>query len=167
MAQVYIGIGSNLAEPLTNCRRAIESLSTVLGVRVRVTSNFYRTEPVGLAEQNWFINAVALIDTALEPAALLTGLKLLEEKLGREAGRRWGPRLIDLDILLCDQCTLTTPALVIPHPRMHERRFVLAPMCDLAPSLVHPRLGLTMEQLLARLPAGQIVETLDRESLPW
>ncbi len=155
----FISVGSNLGDPLENCRRAVERLAAEEGIRVTGRSRVYRTEPVGYADQAWFVNQVVRAATELEPEALLDRLHALERDLGKTAPAvRFGPRAIDLDILLYDRQVIDRPGLVIPHPRMHARRFVLKPLCDIDPDIVHPVLGRDVRSLRAELgPGGQEV----------
>lgn len=125
----YIGIGSNLGERLSNIERAVSALDE-LGTVLR-TSSTYRTQPWGKPDQPWFANAVALVKTQLEPMELLQALQTIERKLGRVRGERWGPRTIDLDLLLYDDLTIDEPELMIPHRRLHERAFVLVPLAEI------------------------------------
>jgi len=125
--------------------------------RTRLTafSPVYETEPVGPIAQGPFLNAVAQLDTELDPLALRAALVELEERAGREPleqRTRWGPRPLDLDVLLYDDEVIQTPQLQVPHPRLHERKFVLQPLNDLAPDVVHPVLGTTIAELLKRMP---------------
>jgi 2-amino-4-hydroxy-6-hydroxymethyldihydropteridine diphosphokinase len=133
---VYIALGTNMGDRLDNLQAALRSLPTA--VTVTDESPVYETPPWGYEDQPAFLNMVVKGETSLEPEALLTYLKQLEAKLGRESNFRWGPRLIDLDILFYDDLVLDTPPLVIPHPRLHERAFVLVPLADVAPQFVHP-----------------------------
>lgn len=143
---VYLALGSNLGDRAANLRAAIERLAP--GLNVLRQSHIYETEPWGYADQPAFLNMVVEADTSLEPDSLLTFLKNIEAEMGREATFRNGPRLIDLDILFYDNLVLDTPPLVIPHPRLHERAFVLVPLADLAPEFLHPVLGETILHLL-------------------
>jgi len=157
--RVYLALGTNLGDRLTNLRAALGALAPQ--VIVRAESLVYETEPWGYADQPAFLNQVVHAETELSPLELLTHLKALEQALGRVPTFRNGPRLIDLDILFYDDLVLDTstssvPPLVIPHPRLHERAFVLVPLADLAPGLVHPRLGRSVSQL---------VETVDRRGV--
>jgi dihydropteroate synthase/2-amino-4-hydroxy-6-hydroxymethyldihydropteridine diphosphokinase len=136
---VYFSLGSNLGERRQNLRAAIAALESA-GVTLSALSPIYETEPWGLAEQPAFLNMAAAGATALEPAALLRLLKQIEEDLGRQPAERWGPRLIDVDLLLYDDLVLDEDGLTLPHPRLHERAFVLAPLAEIAPRLQHPRL---------------------------
>jgi len=148
----YISVGSNLGRKLENCRRGIISL-TSCGDTVLVTrSPFYRTEPVGYTDQDWFINAAFSIKTSLSPEALLKRIQVIQQGAGRrESPVRFGPRILDLDILLFGDLIISTPHLIVPHPRMHKRRFVLQPLCDINPYLIHPIINQKMGDLLARL----------------
>lgn len=153
MAQVFVGLGSNVGDRLEQISRAVQRLGRLPGVRVSRMATIYDTEPVG-PPQPEYLNTVIEMDTALSPQQLLETLKLLERQLGRvPSSQRWGPRVIDLDILLYDDRVLNEPALIIPHPRLHERRFVLEPLAQLAPKLIHPVLKQTIAELLAALPA--------------
>jgi len=147
MSTVYIGIGSNLGDRHRNCLRAVELLKQG-GVSVQKQSSLHETAPWGLTEQPAFINMVVEIETRLSPMELLSLLKKIEKDMGRQETVRWGPRIIDLDILLYDDITLKTDALIIPHPLMHEREFVLEPLSELAEDLVHPVLKKKIGDLL-------------------
>lgn len=152
----YLSIGSNLGDKIFNCRRALEELAADGTVRVQARSPLYRTEPVDYTAQDWFINQVVRVETELAPSALLDRLQEVQRRLGRtEPAVRFGPRLIDLDILLYDRLVLDGPRLSLPHPRMHRRRFVLKPLCDIDPELVHPVLGRDIRTLLAELGADR------------
>jgi 2-amino-4-hydroxy-6-hydroxymethyldihydropteridine diphosphokinase len=146
---VYIALGTNLGDRLVNLRAAIKAMSPEL--HVLAESHVYETPPWGYEDQPAFLNMVIKAKTTLEPEPLLTYLKQLEVELGREQNFRWGPRLIDLDILFYDDLTLDSPPLVIPHPRLHERAFVLVPLADIAPDLIHSVLARPVRELLAQV----------------
>ncbi|MGE5258326.1 MAG: 2-amino-4-hydroxy-6-hydroxymethyldihydropteridine diphosphokinase, partial [Hyphomicrobiales bacterium] len=125
----YISIGSNLGDKLANCRRGVEALISGGEVRITGQSRIYATEPVDFTEQDWFINSVIRIETRLEPFDLLERMQAIQRQAGRsEETARFGPRVLDLDLLLYDQLILDDPQLSLPHPRMHYRRFVLKPL---------------------------------------
>ncbi len=151
---IYIALGTNLGERLNNLRLAIQTLQPE--VIVLAESHIYETPPWGVEEQPPFLNMVIKAETDLEPEALLEHLKQIEAKSGREKSIRWGPRLIDLDILFYDDLILNTPPLVIPHPRLYERAFVLVPLVDVAPNLEHPVLKKNMFELLAQVDIAGI-----------
>jgi 2-amino-4-hydroxy-6-hydroxymethyldihydropteridine diphosphokinase len=151
---IYLALGTNLANRTENLRAAIAAMPP--SIIVRQTSPIYETPPWGLTDQPAFLNMVLRGETDLEPAVLLQYLKRLETGLGRVPAIRWGPRLIDMDILFYDDLVLDVPGLTLPHPRLHERAFVLIPLADLAPGLVHPALGRTIKDLLAECDATGI-----------
>ena len=153
MKTVYIGIGSNLGEPYENCIRAVEAIRDHSLCEINVLSPFYRTQPVGIEGDNWFINAVLSINTTLSPAELIEMLLDVEKKMGRTRTKvRWESRIIDLDILLIGSEIINDKNLTVPHPRMHTRRFVMAPMADIAPDFIHPVLGKSMAEILDEIP---------------
>lgn len=148
--RVFIGVGSNLGDRRANCREARRRLSELPKTRVVKESSLYESEPHGDAK-TWFGNSVVEIETELGPADLLKQIKKIEEDMGRKRvkGKRWGSRIIDLDILFFDMETIDKRNLKVPHPRMPERRFVLVPLSELAPQLVHPGLNQSVSELLA------------------
>ena len=157
----YIGIGSNLEKPVARCREATEYLSAIKGCRVLRHSSYYRTEPVGFLNQDWFINAVIEMRTTLPAALLMEELQKIESQMGRTRTVKWGPRIIDLDLLLYGQAVIQSEVLKIPHPELHKRRFVLAPLCEIAPYVIHPAFGVSISGLMKRLQDKSHVELLD------
>lgn len=137
----YIGIGSNLDDPVTRVRQAFAALEQLPRTRLAARSPLYRSEPVGPSDQPDYINAVASVETELDPLALLEELQAIEKSQGRIRGQRWGPRTLDLDLLLYDDLEWSTQDLILPHPKLHERAFVLYPLWDIAPHLIIPGRG--------------------------
>ena len=151
--KAFIGLGSNLGERESMIRQALEAMSTLPDTELVRASSLYDTEPVGDAEQPNFLNAVAEIETDLPARQLLWNLLLIEKRLGRERTRRWGPRTIDLDLLLYGAETIEEDDLRVPHPELTRRAFVLVPLIELEPLLVHPGTGETMLTHLSKLGA--------------
>ncbi len=151
----YIGIGSNIGDKTANCQTAVACLAEA--GRIIGVSSFYYTEPVGYKEQEDFINAAAILETTCSPAELLAICHAIEDRLGRRRTVRWGPRTVDLDILLYGNLVISRPDLVIPHPLMAARKFVLAPLVEIAPLVMHPVLNKTMIQLLGELQNSHTV----------
>jgi 2-amino-4-hydroxy-6-hydroxymethyldihydropteridine diphosphokinase len=151
MSIVHIGIGSNLGDREEHCLEAVRLFSEKR-IHVRRRSSMYETEPWGVKNQPSFINMAIEAETGLTPARLLEVLKIIEDEVGRVETFRWGPRVIDLDILFYDDLVMNTPELTIPHPRAHEREFVLRPLTEIAPDKIHPVLRKTIKELLADLP---------------
>ncbi len=153
MARVFLSLGSNLGDRLSNIQQAVSTLSMLDEVNVVKTSSFYDTEPWGNKKQNWFVNCAVAIDTILSPQELLKKCQDIEYTLGRIRNQkeRWQERAIDIDILMYDDLILTEQNLVIPHPYMHQRAFVLVPMLEVKPDLIHPVFKKTIAQLYDEL----------------
>lgn len=150
--RAFIGLGSNLSEPRDQLARAIAALRKLPESRLTALSRFYRSRPMGPADQPDYLNAVAVLDTRLEPEALLDALQAVENEQGRVRGpQRWGPRTLDLDLLLYGSEVIHTDRLTVPHPGIAERNFVLYPLADIAPELVLPD-GRRLQELLAGCP---------------
>ena len=146
---VYLSLGSNVGDRAINVQRAIETLPAA-GVRVRRRSSLYETQPVDFPAQHWFLNCVVQAETGLLPLQLLHALRRIEFRLGSRKLFARGPRRVDLDVLLYGQAAIRLPTLQVPHPRMNQRRFVLVPLAEIAPSLNHRLWGVTAAGLLAR-----------------
>ena len=149
MPTAFIGIGSNLGNRIENCVEGVEELSTFS--KIIVVSSFYETEPVDKEDQSDFINCMIKIETAHSPFELLTILNYCENKIGRKQVEKWGPRIIDLDIIFYDDLIIETNDLTIPHPRAHLRRFVLQPLYEIAPNFIHPVLRKSVSELLSEV----------------
>ena len=147
-----ISVGSNLGDKQANCQQGIDLLLASGNASLVKASRFYRTSPVDFLDQDWFVNAAVNVETPLEPIELLATLQTIQQQAGRtKGGIRFGPRVLDMDIIFYDQLVLKTPTLEIPHPRMHKRRFVLQPICDIDPDIVHPLLNMPVKSLLKQL----------------
>jgi 2-amino-4-hydroxy-6-hydroxymethyldihydropteridine diphosphokinase len=155
----YISLGSNVGDRAASLRAALERLRRM--GPVPAISGFYETEPVELRDQPWFLNCVAALETTLLAQDLLRQLLAIEQEMGRMRLRDKGPRVIDLDILLYGEEVVEERGLKIPHPAMQDRRFVLEPLVEIAPDVVHPGLKKTAREMLKELPAGQVVRRLD------
>lgn len=150
--RAFISVGSNLGDKIAQCLRGVDGLAAGGDIRITGRSRMYRTEPVDVTDQDWFVNCVIRIETGLGPFELIDRLQSVQRQAGRTAESvRFGPRVLDLDILLYDGLVMDDPRLILPHPRMHRRRFVLKPLCDIDPDAVHPVLGQTAGTLLAAL----------------
>jgi len=156
MPIVHIGIGSNEGNREANCKNAIGRLKNK-GIFVRKVSSMYDTKPQGVENQADFINMAAEAETSLSPAELLRALKEIEKEIGRQEGIKWGPRIIDLDILFYDDAIIDTEYLHIPHQLLHKRDFVLMPLSEIAPDKVHPVLKKTIRQIKEELTGGNSV----------
>ena len=159
---VYLSLGSNVGDREAQLRKAILDLQS-LGTILRVSA-FYETEPVEYIDQPWFLNCVVAMETRLSPQILMKKLLSIEEEMGRRRIQQKGPRSIDIDILMFDAVVTKSKDLTIPHPAMHERRFVLEPMAEIAPEARHPLLHKSVSELLKELPPGQTVRRVRSEN---
>ncbi|MDE2997965.1 MAG: 2-amino-4-hydroxy-6-hydroxymethyldihydropteridine diphosphokinase [Gemmatimonadota bacterium] len=165
MALSYIGMGANLDDRADALRRAAATLDEHDSLDVKAASPVYETAPIGVTAQPMFLNAVLAAETDLDPLALLECLLAVERRFGRVRGQRWGPRLLDLDILLYGNEVFQSRGLEIPHPRLHERAFVLVPLCELTPRGRHPLFNRTFSELAESIVPTQEVRKLDGVSL--
>jgi 2-amino-4-hydroxy-6-hydroxymethyldihydropteridine diphosphokinase len=154
----YLSLGSNIGDRAKNLREAISKLKG-LG-RVAAVSSFYETEPVEVTDQDWFVNCAVELETDLGSSELMSQILKIESDLGRRRAVKKGPRIIDIDILLFGNEVQSVPELVIPHPAMTQRRFVLEPLAEIAPEAMHPVMAKTVQELLNELPSGQVVRKL-------
>ena len=159
---VYLSLGSNLGERANNLKTAVTALGE-LG-RIVSTSSYYETEPVEFAAQPWFLNCAVRLSTQKMPKQLLSAILELEKKMGRRRVQKNGPRIIDIDILLFGNSIIDTKSLVVPHPAMHQRRFVLEPLSEIASEIRHPVLKRTIRELRDALPPGQSVRRVEKSS---
>jgi len=158
--RAFVGLGSNVGDRLGFLNAAAGQLATMQDVRLVWCSSVYETAPMGKTDQAMFLNAVAELETALTPRELLPRLQAVEQSVGRTPGERWGPREIDLDILLYDGLVFADERLTVPHPELEKRRFVLVPLREIAPDMVHPVSGMTMEELANAVRAeGRVSRT--------
>ena len=155
---VYLSLGSNVGDREANLRSAIERLRAV--GKVEAVSSFYETEPVEFTAQPWFLNCVVKLNTEKMPKQLLGRILAIEQEMGRRRTQKKGPRIIDIDILLFGSSIIEAEGLTVPHPAMHERRFVLEPLTEIAPDVRHPALKQTIRELRDALPPGQAVRKL-------
>jgi 2-amino-4-hydroxy-6-hydroxymethyldihydropteridine diphosphokinase len=164
MANVLLGLGSNVGEPLDNLREAISHLSDIC--LVSRISSVYKSEPVGFADQDWFLNCAVTVETSLTPEELLDRILQVEIAMRRTRTVRNGPRTIDIDILLFGDRQIAASALTVPHPRMHQRAFVLRPAAEIAPGMQHPVLQTSIEGALDQLEEAEAVEKISAPSWP-
>lgn len=160
---VYLSLGSNLGDREANLRAALAGLRAAL--EIEAVSSLYESDPVGPQNQSPFLNIAVRGRTELEPADLLVRVKELEAEIGRRPTYRWGPRVIDIDIILYGNSTLRTPDLIIPHPEMANRAFVLVPLAEIAPVAGFPVLGASIAELSEKVPGRETVRTVGRA--PW
>ena len=160
ITDIYLGLGSNKGDPILNCQKALDRLSKDKKILLEKKSSLYKTEPIGYINQPWFFNGVVKVNSCLKARELWNFLRELEISLGRKDGERWGPRNIDLDILFYDDLILNEEDLIIPHPRLQERKFVLVPLNEIAGEFVHPVLKKSIKELLEGLRADQRVKRI-------
>ncbi len=160
--RAFIGIGSNLGEKERNIRRAVDEIAVMPFTKLITVSSLYDSEPVGEVEQGNFVNAVALVETDLQARRLLWNLMLIEQRMGRVRTVRWGPRTIDLDIVIYGKNIVEEDGLVIPHPELEKRAFVLIPLLEIEPDLVHPRTKEPIRKLLKKVKPHSSVKRKGR-----
>ena len=161
MHDVYLGLGSNLGDREAALRNALAAIDALAGTSLASASSIYETAPMGQQDQDAYLNMAAKIVTSLEPLPLVTELQQIEADLGRPAPehrRHWGPREIDIDVLLFGSKVIKKPGLTVPHPGMHTRWFVLKPLADIAPAVIHPVLGRSIQVLLSEVDASAAQE---------
>ena len=152
----YISVGSNIGNKLENCKKGVDSLIRSDSVTLKARSPYYKTDPVDYLNQDWFINYIIKIETSLNPFELLKRLKSIQKDAGRVSDAiRFGPRILDLDIILFDDKVINSENLTIPHPRMHKRRFVLKPLCDIDSEVIHPGFKKNIKYLLDHMDAKE------------
>jgi len=160
---VYLSLGSNLGDREANLRTAIEKLGEF--GNIAAVSSFYETEPVEVTAQPWFVNCAVKLDTEKMPRQLISAILALEQSMGRQRKQQKGPRTIDIDILLFGSSVIDIPSLTVPHPHLHERRFVLEPLAEIAPDVRHPIFKRSVRELRDALPPGQTVRKLSPAQL--
>ncbi|MFP6585050.1 MAG: 2-amino-4-hydroxy-6-hydroxymethyldihydropteridine diphosphokinase [Candidatus Hydrogenedentota bacterium] len=166
LSKVWLSLGSNTGDRLHSLRAALEAIGNLAGTTVNTVSSVYETEPWGETDQATFYNIAVEIGTAFEPLELLNTVKLIETRLGRIPGPHWGPRIIDIDIILWKDCIVATPELTIPHPHYAARAFVLIPMNEIAPSCVDSITGMSIDTLAAQVEGKEGVrKVMTSESL--
>ena len=157
-SRVYLSLGSNVGDRASQLLSAVGRLETT--GRVVAVSSFYETEPVEFTPQPWFLNCAVALESSQTPQQLMDSILLIEQEMGRRRLQKKGPRTIDIDILLFDDAVVNSPELTIPHPALHQRRFVLKPLAEIAPDVLHPVLKKAVRELLEALPEGQTVRKL-------
>lgn len=162
----YLSIGSNLDNPESSVKEAIEKLLNEKGVKLKGLGKMYETEPQGKPDQPWFVNTALALYVDFSPEETLKKTKEIENEMGRRPSGKWGPRKIDIDIIFFDDLILDSGELTIPHPLAGQRRFVLKPLCDIDPQLVHPKLGKSVARLLEELPEeGQRMREIEQREI--
>lgn len=158
--RAFLGLGSNLGDRLMHLREAVRQIGATNGIRIERCAGVYESEPWGLSRQPDYLNTVVEAHTELRAPQLFACMKVIERNMGRLAAPRYHPRIIDIDILFHGADVLSTPELIVPHPALHQRRFVLLPMMELAPDFRHPTLGVTINDLYATCPdMGRVKRT--------
>ena len=148
----YLSVGSNIGDKLANCKKGLSLLTGDGSALIQAHSCYYKTEPVDYTDQDWFINAAVKIETRLDPQTLLERIQHVQQQIGRKHDAiRFGPRILDIDIIFFDDRVVELPELTIPHPRAHKRRFVLQPICDIDRAVIHPVFNVSVQSLLDRL----------------
>jgi 2-amino-4-hydroxy-6-hydroxymethyldihydropteridine diphosphokinase len=156
----FIGIGSNMGDREKNCLDALRLLEETGVGKILKRSSLYHTPPFGFEQQDWFLNAALKMETSLAPLDFFEALKSMEKTMGRQAGFRWGPRLIDLDLLFYNDFVIESPSLVVPHPGIPKRRFVLEPLAEIEGEWIHPLLKKSVSDLLSGLDKSSDMEAL-------
>jgi 2-amino-4-hydroxy-6-hydroxymethyldihydropteridine diphosphokinase len=146
-----LSLGSNLGDKTLRIQKAVNLISQILDVKLIISSSYYKTEPVGFTEQDWFVNSCILIETKLSASDLLSKLKYIEKKLGRKPRAKWHEREIDIDIILFGEEIIKSDTVQIPHPEMHKRSFVLVPACEIAPNMIHPIFKISIFEISKKL----------------
>jgi 2-amino-4-hydroxy-6-hydroxymethyldihydropteridine diphosphokinase len=165
MNKAYLGLGSNLGRRLENLKKALRQLTSTEDIIIRAISAVYETRPVGGPEQGPYLNACVKLETALSPTKLLLAMQTVEDNLGRVRKERWGPRTIDLDLLIYENILINSPLLELPHPRIVERDFVLIPLAEIAPNLIIPGQTITVKDLLSSRPPTEDIVLYKQN--PW
>lgn len=160
----YLSIGSNIGNRLETFQRAIQLLDDNAGIKIESISSIYETDPIGYTDQACFLNAVIKVSTSLQPEKLLQACLYIENELGRKREFRWGPRTLDLDILLYNQENIETESLFVPHPRMHERAFVIIPLMELDPDIELPNVNAPLDDILNQIPDKEGVRLWKRKN---
>ena len=158
--KAFISIGSNLGLRIKNCIKAIEFLSDKEGITLKEISNFYETEPMHFQRQPWFINCVVRVETVMNYRDFFNFLKEIEFKMGRKKTFKYGPRLIDLDLLFFDDLVIDEDDLIVPHPQILNRKFVLMPLMDIAPDFIHPISGKSIKELLKKKEVSERIRKI-------